>query len=155
MKNIIYIASDHAGFPLKEGILKSIDIDIVDLGTNSIQSVDYPDFSSKLVDCILANDNSKGILICGSGIGMTIAANRDPGQFQEPDLFDITRRPNRHLSFGLGVHICAGNALARVEAQIAFQRLFHRFPKLALTSSAVIAQRLRFREVSSLHISVT
>jgi cytochrome P450 len=86
---------------------------------------------------------------------MINAANRDPAQFQEPDRFDITRRPNRHLSFGLGVHICAGNALARVEAQIAFQRLFHRFPKLALTSSAVIAQRLRFREVSSLHISVT
>ena len=86
---------------------------------------------------------------------MINAANRNPGQFQEPDLFDITRRPNRHLSFGLGVHICAGNALARVEAQIAFQRLFHQFPKLALTSSAVIAQRLRFREVSSLHISVT
>ena len=86
---------------------------------------------------------------------MINAANRDPAQFSNPDRFDITRRPNRHLSFGLGVHICAGNALARVEAQIAFQRLFHRFPKLALTIPAVIAPRLRFREVSSLHVSVT
>ena len=86
---------------------------------------------------------------------MINAANRDPAQFPEPDRFDITRRPNRHLSFGLGVHICAGNALARVEAQIAFQRLFKRFPKLALRSSAVIAPRLRFREISSLHVSVT
>ena len=86
---------------------------------------------------------------------MINAANRDPAQFPNPDRFDITRRPNRHLSFGLGVHICAGNALARVEAQIAFQRLFHRFPKLALTIPAVIAPRLRFREVSSLHVSVT
>ena len=86
---------------------------------------------------------------------MINAANRDPAQFSNPDRFDITRRPNRHLSFGLGVHICAGNALARVEAQIAFQRLFHRFPKLALTIPAVIAPRLRFREVSALHVSVT
>ena len=86
---------------------------------------------------------------------MINAANRDPVQFSNPDRFDITRRPNRHLSFGLGVHICAGNALARVEAQIAFQRLFRRFPKLALTIPAVIAPRLRFREVSSLHVSVT
>ena len=86
---------------------------------------------------------------------MINAANRDPAQFPDPDRFDITRRPNRHLSFGLGIHICAGNALARVEAQIAFQRLFHRFPKLALNSPAVIAPRLRFREVSSLHVSVT
>ena len=86
---------------------------------------------------------------------MINSANRDPAQFPNPDRFDITRRPNRHLSFGLGVHICAGNALARVEAQIAFQRLFRRFPKLALTIPAVIAPRLRFREVSSLHVSVT
>ena len=86
---------------------------------------------------------------------MINAANRDPAQFPNPDRFDITRRPNRHLSFGLGVHICAGNALARVEAQIAFQRLFRRFPKLALTIPAVIAPRLRFREVSALHVSVT
>ena len=86
---------------------------------------------------------------------MINAANRDPAQFSNPDRFDITRRPNRHLSFGLGVHICVGNALARVEAQIAFQRLFRRFPKLALTIPAVIAPRLRFREVSALHVSVT
>ena len=86
---------------------------------------------------------------------MINAANRDPAQFPDPDCFDITRRPNRHFSFGLGIHICAGNALARVEAQVAFQRLFHRFPKLALTSPAVVAPRLRFREVSSLHVSVT
>ena len=86
---------------------------------------------------------------------MINAANRDPSQFPNPDRFDISRRPNRHLSFGLGVHICAGNALARVEAQIAFQRLFQRFPKLGLTSPAVIAPRLRFREVSSLHVCLT
>ena len=77
MKNIINIASDHAGFSLKEEILKLKKSDFIDLGTNSPDSVDYPDFALKLVKQILINDNSKGILICGSGIGMSIAANRN------------------------------------------------------------------------------
>jgi len=90
----------------------------------------------------------------GATVHMMInAGNRDPAQFPNPDQFDITRLPNRHLSFGLGVHICVGNALARIEAQIAFQGLFQRFPKLSLTRPATIAPRLRFREVSALHIS--
>ena len=84
---------------------------------------------------------------------MINAANRDPQQFADPDMFDITRRPNRHLSFGLGVHICAGNALARMEAAIAFEKLFNRFPNLQLISLAEIAPRLRFREISALRIS--
>ena len=77
MKNNIYIASDHAGFVLKEELLKQIKLNLVNLGTNSSQSVDYPDFASKLVDRVVSDDGSKGILICGSGIGMTIAANRN------------------------------------------------------------------------------
>ena len=77
MENNIYIASDHAGFDLKDQILKKIDLNLLDLGTNSSQSVDYPDFASKLVKHMLADSGSKGILICGSGIGMTIAANRN------------------------------------------------------------------------------
>ena len=90
----------------------------------------------------------------GATVHMMInAGNRDPAQFPNPDQFDITRLPNRHLSFGLGVHVCVGNALARIEAQIAFQGLFQRFPKLSLTRPATIAPRLRFREVSALHIS--
>lgn len=78
MINDIYIASDHAGFSLKEEILKSNTSNLIDLGTNGSQSVDYPDFAFKLVDNMLKNEDSKGILICGSGIGMSIAANRNP-----------------------------------------------------------------------------
>ena len=78
MGNSIYIASDHAGFDLKEKILKLVTLNFVDLGTYSSQSVDYPDFASKLVDHMLIENNSRGILICGSGVGMTIAANRNP-----------------------------------------------------------------------------
>jgi len=82
------------------------------------------------------------------------AANRDPAQFADPDRFDIARRPNRHLSFGHGIHICAGNALARLEARIAFQRLFTRFPTLRLDGPAKLAGRIRFREVQELRVSI-
>ena len=91
----------------------------------------------------------------GTTVHMIVAAgNRDPEQFPDPDRFDIGRRPNRHLSFALGVHICAGNALARIEAAIAFQKLFQRFPDIALVAPAKLARRLRFREITELRISV-
>ena len=82
------------------------------------------------------------------------AANLDPEQFPYPERFDIARRPNRHLSFGLGIHICAGNALARMEANIAFAKLFQRFPNLKLEAPAKLSNRIRFREVTELHIAV-
>jgi cytochrome P450 len=60
------------------------------------------------------------------------AANRDPEQFPQPDLFDIRRQPNRHLAFGLGIHFCLGAPLARTEARIAFARLLELLPDLRL-----------------------
>ena len=77
MENNIYIASDHAGFPLKEEILKLDNLKLIDIGTNSTESVDYPDFASILINKMTSDEGSKGILICGSGIGMSIAANRN------------------------------------------------------------------------------
>lgn len=85
---------------------------------------------------------------------MVNAANRDPAQFANPDTFDIARAPNRHLSFALGIHICVGNTLARLEARVAFLRLFQRFPNLALEAPAKIAPRLRFREIEELRVQI-
>src|SRR3990172_3690217 len=62
------------------------------------------------------------------------AANRDPDPFLQPDTFDITRQPNRHLAFGLGIHFCLGAPLARVEARIGFARLLEQLPNLQLVS---------------------
>ena len=77
MNETIFIASDHAGFDLKKQITKYKKVNFIDLGVDSDNRVDYPDYAKKLVSKIKATENSKGILICGSGIGMAIAANRD------------------------------------------------------------------------------
>ena len=72
----IYIAADHAGFKLKEEIIDFLKRDIIDLGCFSEEAVDYPDYANKLCEAMRENSLSRGILICGSGIGMSIAANR-------------------------------------------------------------------------------
>jgi cytochrome P450 len=60
------------------------------------------------------------------------SANRDDRQFERPDELDVTREPNRHLAFGLGVHYCVGAPLARLEGQIAIKTLLQRYPDLKL-----------------------
>lgn len=94
-------------------------------------------------------------LPAGTTVHMMVnAANRDPEAFKNPDRFDIARAPNRHLSFALGIHICVGNNLARLEARIAFLRLFQRFPNLQLVAPPKIAPRLRFREIEELRVQI-
>jgi len=78
----IVIASDHAGFYLKEKIkefLQKENHDVIDVGCFSAESVDYPEFGAKAIEKILNKEAEYGILICGTGIGMSIVANRFPG----------------------------------------------------------------------------
>ena len=75
----IFISSDHAGFKLKEAIKKyllSKKLPFQDLGPNNNTRVDYPDFAHKVAKKVKTSKNNIGILVCGSGIGMNIAANR-------------------------------------------------------------------------------
>jgi ribose 5-phosphate isomerase B len=77
----IAVASDHAGFDLKEILkrdLQEAGHDVLDLGTNSTASVDYPDFGKAMGDAIASGRAERGVLVCGSGIGISIAANRNP-----------------------------------------------------------------------------
>ena len=73
------------------------------------------------------------------------AANRDPNQFDDPEMFDIARTPNRHLAFASGTHACAGMSLARLEGQIAIGRFIARFPNYALAGQPLRGGRVRFR----------
>ena len=77
----IAVASDHAGFDLKELLkrdLQQAGHDVLDLGTNSTESVDYPDFGKAMAEAIGSGKVGRGVLVCGTGIGISIAANRHP-----------------------------------------------------------------------------
>lgn len=78
----ISIGSDHAGFEMKEKLkayLAEQGHDVVDFGTHSIDSVDYPDFASAVGQAVASGETERGVLVCGSGIGVAIAANKIDG----------------------------------------------------------------------------
>jgi len=79
---IIAVASDHAGFPLKERVIeiaRSLGHESIDLGTCSTEPVDYPDFAEAIAHAILNGKAERGILLCGSGVGASVAANKFRG----------------------------------------------------------------------------
>jgi ribose 5-phosphate isomerase B len=78
----VAVAVDHAGFPLKDEVVRVVrdaGHEVIDLGAYSTEPVDYPDFAYKLGETILAGKADRGILVCGSGIGASIAANKIKG----------------------------------------------------------------------------
>lgn len=76
----IIIGSDHAGFSLKENvkIFLEEDMEVLDVDTHNGESVDYPDFGAKVAEKVSSGEFKRGILVCGSGVGMTIVANKFP-----------------------------------------------------------------------------
>lgn len=79
MKDVIAVASDHAGYSLKESLKRDLQEqghDVLDLGCADTSPVDYPVFANALADAIGRGDAMRGVLVCGSGIGISIAANR-------------------------------------------------------------------------------
>jgi hypothetical protein len=85
------------------------------------------------------------------GIG---AANHDPAQFPDPERFDIARKPNRHVAFGQGDHVCVGMNVARMEGRIAFSRLLERFGRIELAGEPERDRRVRFRGLRRLPVRV-
>jgi len=80
----IAVAADHAGFPLKDVVIEAVrkaGHEVLDLGTDSTQAVDYPDFAEKLGRAVVDGQADRGVLVCGSGVGACIAANKIDGVY--------------------------------------------------------------------------
>lgn len=111
----IVIASDHAGLPLKQELasaLVELGWTVEDLGTNDTASVDYPDYAHRLATVILEGRHPIGLLCCGSGVGMSIAANRHAGiravVCSEPYSAAMARRHNDANVLCLGARVVGG-----------------------------------------------
>jgi len=97
----IPIASDHAGFDMKQrlvGVLRDLGYEPQDLGATSATASDYPDFAHPLAQAVSQGEAKRGVLLCGSGIGMDIVANRYPhvraGLAWNPEIAELSRRHN-------------------------------------------------------------
>ena len=108
----IALAADHAGFTLKDELaswLREQGHDVSDLGTDSADSVDYPDFGSRLARAVGSGKAERGIVVCGSGIGISIAVNRDPrcrcARVDEPLSAALAREHNDANVLALGARL--------------------------------------------------
>lgn len=116
---MLVIASDHGGLELKDAIkdlLKSRGMDIEDLGTISPESVDYPDFGEKVARAVSRGEAEQGILICGTGIGMSIVANKFPGVRAALVTDDFTAQMSREHN-DANVLVMGGRVLSADQAQ--------------------------------------
>ena len=120
----IAIASDHAAYALKTELvewLAGLGHEVADLGTDGEESVDYPDYGYKLAGHLASGQSERGIALCGSGIGIAIAANRNPAvrcaQVAEPLSAKLARTHNDANAIALGARIVGTDmAKACVEA---------------------------------------
>ena len=108
----IALAADHAGYALKDelvGWLREQGHDVEDLGTNSSESVDYPQFGRKLAEAIAGGAADRGIAVCGSGIGISIAVNREPrcrcARVDDPLSAQLAREHNDANVLALGARL--------------------------------------------------
>lgn len=121
MREVIPVAADHAGYQLKERLveeLRSLGYAPLDLGTHSSDSTDYPDYAHEVASKVEHRDAARGVLLCGSGLGMSYAANRHPGVRAavawSPEIAKLAKEhndanililPARFVSEGQGVEI--------------------------------------------------
>jgi ribose 5-phosphate isomerase B len=114
----IAIGSDHAAFPLKEAVRKHLiesGHDVVDKGTFSLDSVDYPVFGEKVAKAVVSSEVERGVVICGTGAGISMAANKVPGArcvlASEPYTAVLSRQHNDANMLAMGARV-VGEGLA-------------------------------------------
>ncbi|MBA3768901.1 MAG: ribose 5-phosphate isomerase B [Blastocatellia bacterium] len=117
----IALASDHAGFEEKETIKRTLDeigVAYEDMGTDSCDSVDYPDFARKVADAVSSGEYEQGLLICGSGTGMAIAANKVHGVRAavawRPDVARLAREHNNANVLALPARFTTGEEAGEI-----------------------------------------
>lgn len=128
-----------------------------DLIKTAVEEVLRFESSNQLGNRRVVADTELGGVPMPEGTLITIAigaANRDPGQFPDPERFDVGRHPNRHLAFASGIHQCAGMNVARLEGRIALERFLRRFPTYELNGEAVRSRRARFRGFLTLPLRI-
>ena len=115
----IALAADHAGYLLKDelaGWLREQGHEVTDLGTNGPESVDYPEYGARLAHAVASDDAERGIAVCGSGIGISIAVNREPrcrcARVDDPLSAQLAREHNDANVLALGARLI-GSDMAR------------------------------------------
>ena len=115
----IALAADHAGYVLKDelaGWLRDAGHEVADLGTNGPESVDYPDFGARLANAVASGSAERGIVVCGSGIGISIAVNREPkcrcARVDDPLSAALAREHNDANVLAMGARLI-GSDMAR------------------------------------------
>ena len=118
---VVAIGCDHAGFPLKQAVIDALagaGFVVVDLGTDGVTGVDYPDFAHAVCSEVVAGAVRFGVLICGSGVGMSIAANRHPGircvLAADPTTARLARGHNDANVLALGARLIAAATAADI-----------------------------------------
>lgn len=117
----IALASDHGGYELKEmiaGFLMATGHDVIDLGTDSSDSVDYPEFGRKCGQAVVDGEAERGIVVCGTGIGISIAANKVKGVrcglCTSVEMAELTRKHNDANVLALGGRILAAEVALEI-----------------------------------------
>ena len=119
----IAIGADHAGFQIKEKIKKQLadmNFDVEDLGTASLDSVDYPDFGAAVGRAVASGEVEQGIVVCGSGIGIALAANKIHGiraaQAWNEETARLARRHNDANVLSIGARVLAEDEIPKIVA---------------------------------------
>ena len=118
---VVALGADHAGFPLKEDLkawLVSRGHRVLDFGTNSPDSVDYPDYAGQVARAVSAGEAERGLLVCGTGTGMAIAANKVAGiraaACSDPFVAQMSREHNDANVLTLGARLIERDAAAEI-----------------------------------------
>jgi ribose 5-phosphate isomerase B len=152
----VAIGSDHAGFELKKALIEHFgpDYQLNDVGTDSTAPVDYPDFAEAVALSLLRGESERGILICGSGVGASVAANKIPGiragqchdtysahQGVEHDDINVLVLGARVIGVELAKELCAAFLCARYTAEERHQRRLKKTLSIEQRYAATAAAR--------------